>query len=176
MSEPNEPIELELIRSIACVEVSITRSEAKPTSAPDWYMEIDGRLGSEEDDDVEFSGMGFIFVISLLSFNDARPRGISELDFKAADEWTVADALRHFRFEHGELHLSTDYVRGRCMKTDVTVRSNGTFTVTTTNRGKAAERWVARLQGKKHLSAVSLQEALTDNPGLLPPSPRAEDP
>jgi len=40
----------------------------------------------------------------------------------------------------------TDYVRGRMMKTDVTVFPDGRFTLTTTNRGEAASRWVALLR------------------------------
>lgn len=63
--------------------------------------------------------------------------------------------LRRFRFERGELYFSADYVRGRCMKTEVSVRRDGTFTVQTTNRGEAATRWFARLQGKKVLQAVA---------------------
>ena len=49
----------------------------------------------------------------------------------------------------------TDYVRGRMMKTTVTVSPDGRFTLTTTNRGEAANRWVAQLQGKKVLRPVS---------------------
>ena len=48
----------------------------------------------------------------------------------------------------------TDYVRGRMMKTDVTVSPDGRFTLTTTNRGEAASRWVAQIQGKKVLRPV----------------------
>ena len=48
----------------------------------------------------------------------------------------------------------TDYVRGRMMKTDVTVFPDGRFTLTTTNRGEAASRWVAQIQGKKVLRPV----------------------
>ena len=48
----------------------------------------------------------------------------------------------------------TDYVRGRMMKTDVTVFPDGRFTLTTTNRGEAASRWVTQIQGKKVLRPV----------------------
>jgi len=40
------------------------------------------------------------------------------------------------------------------MKTDVTVFPDGRFTLTTTNRGEAASRWVAQIQGKKVLRPV----------------------
>ena len=98
--------------------------------------------------------MGLLYALGLLSFADARPRGASEMDFDANDHWTSGDMLRHFRFERGELHFDADYVRGRCMKTDVVVRRDGTFRIETTNRGEAATRWIARLQGKKVLAPV----------------------
>jgi hypothetical protein len=41
------------------------------------------------------------------------------------------------------------------MKTDVTVRPNGSVTLTTRNRGESALRWVDRLKGKKILQLVS---------------------
>jgi len=47
-----------------------------------------------------------------------------------------------------------DYVRGRMMKTTVTVCPDGRFTLTTTNRGEAASRWVAQIQGKKIVRPV----------------------
>jgi hypothetical protein len=63
--------------------------------------------------------------------------------------------LRHLRFERGELHFYADYVRGRCMKTTVIVRSDGTFMLDAVNRGEAATRWIAKLQGKKLLRAIN---------------------
>lgn len=154
-TEVQEPIEIELIRSAVCVHIKVSNTEKQPTTADDWWVRINGRLGEEEDDDVEFAAMGFIYSVSALSFADARPRGVSDMHFIATDEWTMADALRRIRFVRGELHFSADYVRGRCMKTDLEVRSDGTFTLTTTNRGEAATRWVGRLQGKKPLAPVA---------------------
>ena len=40
------------------------------------------------------------------------------------------------------------------MKTAVTVFPDGRFTLTTTNRGEAASRWVAQIQRKKVLRPV----------------------
>ena len=90
----------------------------------------------------------------MLSFAAARPRGVSGIDFEQQDQWTAADLLRHLRYERGRLVCETDYVRGRMMKTDVTVFPDGRFTLATTNRGEAATRWVALLQGKKVLRPV----------------------
>ena len=55
---------------------------------------------------------------------------------------------------NGELRFSADYIRGRCVKTDVTIRQDGTATVLTRCRGEAATRWVARLKGKKVMEVV----------------------
>lgn len=154
MATDEEPIELEFIRSAIATDVRVTKTEKKPTSADDAWVRIDGRLGEAEDDDVEWAATGFIFAVSAFSFADARPRGVSDMHFKDDDEWTATDALRRIRFVRGELHFSADYVRGRCMKTDIEVRQDGTFTLTTTNRGEAATRWIGRLQGKKPLAAV----------------------
>ena len=57
-------------------------------------------------------------------------------------------------YERGRLVFGSDYVRERMMKTDVTVRPDGSFTLDTTNSGEAATRWVTRLQGKKVLGPV----------------------
>lgn len=154
MSTVDDPIELELIRNAVTTEVKVTKTEQRPTPAEDTWLKIDGRLGEEDDNDVEWGALGFIFAVSAFSFADARPRGVSDMHFKDDDQWSVADALRHLRFVRGELHFSADYVRGRCMKTDLEVRGDGTFTLTTTNRGEAATRWLGRLQGKKPLAAV----------------------
>jgi hypothetical protein len=149
------PIELELIQRIACVDVKVLKTDSQPTTADDWYVRIDGRFGDDDEDDVEFAAMGFLYAVALLSFADARPRGVSEIHFVSTDEWSVADTIRYLRFERGELHFYADYVRGRCMKTDVSVRGDGTFTVETVNRGKAATRWIGRLQGKTILAPVA---------------------
>jgi hypothetical protein len=50
--------------------------------------------------------------------------------------------------------FSADYVRGRRMKTDVVLRPDGSGTLTTSGRGKAAILWLDRLKGKKTLRVV----------------------
>jgi hypothetical protein len=110
----------------------------------------------EEDraDVVEWGALGFLFVIGVLSFADARPRGYSEREYVERDEFGVADFLAGLKFRHGEIQLDTDYVRGRRMKTRVMIRPDGTGTLETIGRGKAALRWIARLKGEKHLRAL----------------------
>jgi hypothetical protein len=58
---------------------------------------------------VEWSAFGFLFTLAALSFHDARPRGISELDFKPGDEFTVADFFDCLTFGKRGLRLHTDY-------------------------------------------------------------------
>ena len=110
----------------------------------------------EEDraDVVEWGAFGFLYAIGVLSFADARPRGLSEREYVESDEFCVADLLAGLKFRNGELHLDTDYVRGRRMKTRVVVRADGTGTLETIGRGKTALRWIARLKGEKPLRAL----------------------
>ena len=150
----DEPIEHTLLRNAVAAEVTVTSTEVSPTSTGDRYVRIEGRLGDDEESHVEWAAVGFIYAIGVLSFAAARPRGVSGRDFEQQDQWTAADLLRHLRYERGRLVCETDYVRGRMMKTDVTVFPDGRFTLTTTNRGEAASRWVAQIQGKKVLRPV----------------------
>ena len=151
---PDEVIEHELLRNAVLAQVTVTSTEVSPTSTGDRHVRIAGRLGDDESTDVEWAAVGFIFALGVLSFAAARPRGVSGMHFEQDDQWTAADLLRHLRYERGRLVCETDYVRGRMMKTDVTVSSDGRFTLTTTNRGEAASRWVAQLQGKKIVRPV----------------------
>jgi hypothetical protein len=115
-----------------------------------------------EDDDedadpgeiVEWAAFGFLFTLAVLSFHDARPRGLSEIDYHPNDEFTVADFLDGLSYKHGELRLRTDYVRGRSMKTELTIRQDGSVTLTTWGRGQSAWRWLDQLQGKKRIAPV----------------------
>ena len=61
--------------------------------------------------------------------------------------WIFAD-------HRGELHFYADYIRGRRLKTDIVVRKDGTATLQTFGRGKAAVRWLEKLQGKKMMQFV----------------------
>ena len=153
--ENDEPIEQEFIKTAMLAAVRVEKVEISPTSSGDRYVRIEGQLGDDENADVEWAAFGFLYVIGLLSFDGARPRGNSDIDFQARDQWMAPDLLRHVRYQRGQLSFETDYVRGRMMKTDVTIFPDGRFTLTTTNRGEAPTRWVARIQGKRILAAVS---------------------
>ena len=111
--------------------------------------------GGDGEDQVEWGAFGVIFTLAALSFNDARPRGNSDADFVEKDEFTVADLFDCLSFVRGELRFEADYVRGRCMKTDIVVQSDGQVILQTRARGESALRWVERLQGKKALEVVN---------------------
>jgi len=108
----------------------------------------------EPEEIAEWGAFGFLFALAALSFHDARPRGMSELDFETEDVLTVADFLDVLSFGRNGLSVETDYLRGRSMKTDVTVRPDGTVRLTTWGRGKSALHWLDRLQGKKRVQVV----------------------
>lgn len=81
-------------------------------------------------------------------------REASVLEYEERDEFRLADFIERLRFVRGELRFDADYIRGRRMKTRIAARSNGTVTLETIGRGKAALRWLERLQGKKFLQVI----------------------
>jgi hypothetical protein len=160
MPIPDRPAGFKLIETGTLVEFETidTKVEHSPDGETS-FVRVDLQLGGPEDDDGEdqaaWGAFGVIFTLAVLSFNDARPRGNSDADFLEKDEFTVADLFDGLQFLRGQLHFEADYVRGRCMKTDIVVRSDGRVTLQTRARGESALRWVERLQGKKTLEAVN---------------------
>ena len=106
------------------------------------------------EDTAEWGSFGFLFVLGALSFEDAKPREMSALEYQEKDELKFADFIEGLSFVRGELHFDADYIRGRRIKTRIIVRSSGTCTIETTGRGKAPLRWLERLQGKRLLKLV----------------------
>ena len=163
MPSPDRPVGYKLIETGTLVEFEIVDTKVEP--APDGetsFVRIALQLGSMDDEDggdgedqVEWGAFGIIFTLAALSFNDARPRGYSDADFVEKDEFTVADLFDGLAFVRGELHFGADYVRGRCMKTDIVVQPDGKVILQTRARGESAMRWVERLQGKKALGVVN---------------------
>lgn len=156
---------LALVETGVLAQFQVTSTHVEPS--PDGetsFVRIEMQLGGGDDDhdhdddgedEVEWAAFGFMFVLALLSFNDARPRGYSEAEYVEGDELTVADFIAGLRFVRGELHLDLDYVRGRCVKTAIRVRRDGQVTLETRSRGESALHWPERLKGKKPLQLVS---------------------
>jgi hypothetical protein len=110
-------------------------------------------LGDDEESHVERSAVGFIYALGVLSFAAAAREACractSRRRINGPPPTCCATSVVRAR-----VVCETDYVRGRMMKTDVTVFPDGRSTLTTTNRGEAASRWVTQIQGKKVLRPV----------------------
>lgn len=155
----NRKTAYELIETGLAVPFEVMRREAEPS--PDGTTVsvcIEMRFGEDPDDDpqgiTEWGAFGFIFTLALLSFADARPRGVSKVDYVEGDEFGIADLMDGLSFRQGHLHFHGDYIRGRCVKTTITVRDDGRVVLRTWNRGEGALRWVERLKGKKLMKLV----------------------
>jgi hypothetical protein len=147
--------------ALVAFDILDTRVEGSPDGG---FVHMTLQLGEVDEEgarieDHEWGGFAFIFCIAVMSFHDARPRGVSGMHFEERDEFTVADLHDHLRYKRSGLRFSTDYVRGRCMKTDVTVGPDGSATIETRNRGESALRWIDLLKGRKHLRVVSEDQA-----------------
>ena len=160
-SDDSRSVEQRLFETGTLVRFRIldTHTEVAP-DGKNLFVRMDLVLEDEEHDVepeeiVEWGAFGFLFALAALSFQDARPRGMSELDFETEDVLTVADFLDALSFGRNGLSMQTDYVRGRSMKTEATVRPDGTVRLTTWGRGTSALHWLGRLQGKKRVQLVS---------------------
>jgi hypothetical protein len=152
MSDESVPgrYEYELLEALLALELQVVESK-KTEFEGTIHMKI---LLREDPETLATCSFAVLFGLGVLSFADARPRGVSGMHFQEKDEWQMADTLRYLRYERGELHFYADYVRGRMMKTTVDIHPDGTIRLETVNRGESAARWVATLQGKKKLRLV----------------------
>jgi hypothetical protein len=160
-SPEDDQAALELLRTAVAVPFTVLTHEVIPGSDEGEFalrLElsfVDEDSPEEDREEVaEWGALGFLFAVGALSFADARPRGFSKMEFNPNDEFRLADFVAALQFRNGALHLDTDYVCGRRMKTRVIVRAQGTATVETRGRGKAALNWTSRLKGDKPVRAV----------------------
>jgi len=154
----NRKASTSLIETALAVDFQLVEQHVLEAPDPaEFGMRIVLHLGDpddEFDETVEWGAFAFLYVLAALSFSDARSRGYSGHDFEEADEFEVFDLMSLLSFVRGELHLRANYVRGRRMKTDLTVRRGGTLILETIGRGQAPLRWIDRLRGKTPLAAV----------------------
>ena len=160
MSDTQQPAERSLLETGTLVGFRVVDTHLELGPDPEQFG-IWADLVFEGDDDsadpaeiAEWGAFGFLFALAVLSFHDARPRGASEREFLPHDAFTVADFFACLSFCQEGLRLDADYVRGRRMKTTVTVRLDGTVTLATRGRGRSAVRWLDPLQGRKWIAAV----------------------
>ncbi len=140
----------ELIRSAAAALFRICHVEGEEYPDRSWQR-VTCHVHRE---DVSWSAIPLIYVIGALSFVDARPCGVSDIDYFEKDEWYLADMIPRLRVERGGIVFDSDYVRGRMMKTSVTIGPDGKMVVETRNRHEMAVRWLRTIKGKKHLQLV----------------------
>lgn len=167
MTSEAQLIGYELLKTGTLVSFRILEEQvmSAPADEAEFGMRVRLKFVSEEgeedldEDDVaettaEWGSFGFMFLLALLSFSEAKPRNASIVEYEEKDELRLADFIERLRFIRGELHYDADYIRGRRIKTQIAVRSNGTVTVDTLGRGKSVLRWLERMQGKKALQLV----------------------
>jgi hypothetical protein len=141
----------QLLEQISGIEFEVVKTEFTSVGGSGQYGIVTLQL---EEDNVEWCSFGLMFAIAVLSFAGARPRGVSESYYNEKDEYNVSDFVQGLRYENGELRLHLDYIRGRCLKTDIIVNKTGLVTIETRNRGEALSRWIDQLKGKKLLKIV----------------------
>lgn len=160
---PDMRAAVELLKAAAAASTGfeVVERDVQESAVPDSFVTlVELQLGGEYEpgEDVEWAAFGIIFALCALSFDDARPRGVSGNFFVEGDEFNVADLIAGLRFERGAIRYSGDYIRGRCVKTDITVQADGKVTIRTRARGSAALHWVDKLKGKKTLQVVEPEE------------------
>lgn len=156
-----QPEAFRLLETGVAVPFRVVKEEVLPAvDESEFGMRVTLQLEDPEDpeedaqDLVEWGAFGFLFVLALLSFADARPRGFSENEYSETDELRLADFVDGLTFRRGTLHFHADYVRGRRVKTGITVTAEGSVTIETVGRGKAPLRWIDRLKGEGGLRVV----------------------
>ncbi|HEY1892165.1 MAG TPA: hypothetical protein VGG63_17340 [Steroidobacteraceae bacterium] len=161
MNRIAQPEAFRLLETGVAVPFRVVKEEVLP--APDeseFGMRVSLQLEDPEDPEgdaqeiVEWGAFGFVFVRALLSFADARPRGFSESEYNETDDLRLADFIAGLTFRRGALYFHADYLRGRRVKTGITVTAHGLVTIETIGRGKGPLRWIDRLKGKDGLRVV----------------------
>ena len=141
---------VELRHTATVLRFRVLRAEGEERPERSWHR-VTCHLHRE---DLPFGAIPFIFAIGGLSFADARPRGSSDIDYREQDDWTVGDMVSRLRFERGRIVFDADYVRGRMMKTGITIEPGGRVVVETRNRHEMALRWLDMLKGHRHIRLV----------------------
>lgn len=148
-----------LLEQAVAVEFEILRSEIfEGPDGGEFAFRIELRFVRDPDDSLSLDdsgALGFLFALGVLSFADARPRGTSDRDYREQDEFGVSDFVNCLSYTvGGHLRFDADYIRGRRMKTHIDVPPAGPVVIDTQGRGKSAEHWLARFQGKGRLRPI----------------------
>ena len=153
--DKNRLVGIKLLDSTIGIELEVLVNEYQehplPTGETNSVHKILFQVTEEEPD---LSAMGILFSLSLMSFTYAAPKGYSYNDFIPDEEYNLGYFVEGLQFENGMLMHESDYVSGRCLKTEITYEAGGKVTLATRNRGRGADRWLIHLQGKKHIQAA----------------------
>ena len=111
MTNETRLIGYQLLEAGALVGFRLVEDHLEPSlDGRNLFARLELVLGSDDEDEpadlVEWSAFGFIFALAVLSFADARPRGVSDIDYIEEDEFGVADLFDGLRYVRGELHFS----------------------------------------------------------------------
>jgi len=152
--------EIELLKTGSVVEFKVIGETIRAcTDAQEAYSEVKLMLLDDDEEDgyqtVEWGAFGFLYFIAYFSFKDARPRNTSEIDYEENDYFTVSDMVSCLSFVNGKLKFYCDYLRGRLVKTDISIEPNGKVEIQTISRGNALKRWLQKFQGKATLQSVA---------------------
>lgn len=152
MGDGDRAAAFELLKTATLVDFEVVETEVGDL-APEGSMKAVLRFAEPED--VAWGGLAFLFAVTAVSFDEARPAATSDIAYAGDDdEFTLGDLVQHFRFEQGRLHAHVDYLRGRLVKTEIDVFADGKVVIQTITRGKSLGRWLDLLKGRRHLVAV----------------------
>ena len=144
----NKPSALNLLDGTIGISIDIISNEFEEF-ADNTHHKVVFQVLEEEPD---IFAIGVLFALSLMSFTFSGPRGYSEVEFVPDEEYNLGYFVNGLEFRRQCICFSADYLSGRLMKTDIEFESGGKVTLTTRNRGRGADRWLAHLQGKWHIS------------------------
>lgn len=156
---------LQLLRTGLLVPLKVESEEVlpQPGDSAEFGFALRLRFADDEDDTLEpedvasWGSLGVAFLLASLAFAGARPRGVSAEYYIEGDEFTVSDFLERLRHERRGLTLDLDYLRGRRVKTRISIAADGTASVLTRGRGKAALDWLAQARGERRAALVARQ-------------------
>lgn len=148
-----EVIAFNLLEEILGLPIEIISNEYQETPSFGKTISHHKVVFQIRETDPDIYAIGILFVLSLMSFTFAGPRGYSDSYFIPDEEWNLGYFVDGLQFESGNIVFSADYISGRLIKTDIVYRRGGRVTIKIRNRGKGADRWLSHLQGKKHMPA-----------------------
>ena len=155
IADKNKLVGINLLEATIGIELEVLVNEYQELPLDDGTVNSSHKIVFQlTEDEPDLSSMGILFTLALMSFTYAAPRGYSYNDFIPDEDYNLGYFVEGLQFENGVLRHESDYVSGRCLKTDITYEPGGKVAITTRNRGKGADRWLIHLQGKKHIKSA----------------------